>query len=245
MKQIIYISILFALISAVFGQDEKVREHYLKRALAEILKDPEILQNRVRKALDHYFRNPEYLRIEFFPTEKAELSRGYFERIDIQMKNTTIKILNVAEANISLNGLRIDLQELYDDGTIELINASEVKFHFLIDEASVNKAILEKKVPISNPHMKFNNGSLTFRGKWQTLFLRSEVETKGRLEIVDGNKIVFYPSRVKLNSIPLPKLIRNTIVHKINPIINMETMKFISAIDKIILKEGFIEIIKE
>lgn len=243
-----HLAALLMLTVCVFCQNPEEKPEntpYLTQAFNEILQEPEILQNRIRKAMDRYFRNPEFLRVEFFPTPKAELVRGYFERIDIQMKNTTIKILNVTEASVSLRGLRIDLRELYEEGTIELLNAEESKFRFLISEESVNKAILEKNVPILDPHMKFNNGHLVFRGKWRTLFFKSDVETKGRLEVIGGNKIAFYPDRVKLNSVPIPKFIRNTIVRKINPIIDLETMSLISGVDQIILKEGFMEIIKE
>jgi hypothetical protein len=220
-------------------------ENYRYEMLEDILYHPEQIQIKVKSALQKYFKNPEELTVEFFPTKKSDLAKGYFSRIDVKLKKTKIKVLEIEEGNFSLIGIRLDLAKLYAQNLIRIRSIEDNELYFLITEEALNNAIQEKKLPIGNPNLTIRPGLLEFHANFRTLFIKSKVDTKGRLEVHNLTEIYFHPDRLKLNSIPIPGFLKRTISHKINPIIDLKDFSFIKSLSEIRLQNKQIEIIAE
>jgi hypothetical protein len=219
----------------------KRRQNFRADMVREILEEPEAIKERVKKALKAYFKNPEFIRVTFFPTPLSKFPLGYFSRIDVHIKSAKVKALRVKEGNFRFHGLRINLNSLYRDGKMRLRSVEKSHYHFLVTEKSLNEAIREKRLPVINPYLSIEPGRLSFSAKFRTLFIKSHIETKGRLAIQNGTQIYFYPERLKMNSVPIPGFLRKALSRKINPIIDLDDFDFIKSIDKIILKQGLIE----
>ncbi|PCJ17432.1 MAG: hypothetical protein COB02_13485 [Candidatus Cloacimonadota bacterium] len=211
----------------------------------EILEDPEQLKARVSKALERYFKSPKKLKIKFYPTKKSKLTQGYFKQIDIRFEDSQIKVLQIESAAIKFYGLKISLLKLYKTGQLRIKSLDEAKFKIRISEKALNDAIFRKKLPLKNPRLIIGNGVLGFKAYFKTLFIKSYVDTKGKLLVKDKTKVYFYPDRLKLNHIPIPGFVKRIISKKINPIINLDDFDFIKEISKIDLSNGYIELINE
>lgn len=211
----------------------------------EIMRDPNVLKTKVSKAFEGYFKSPEKLKIKFYPTNKKNLLKGYFERIDVSFHNAQVKVLQIENASIEFYGLKINLLKLYRSGQLRIKDLKEAKFRIKISEKALNDAIFRKKLPLKNPRLKIGNGVLAFRAHFRTLFIKSLVDTKGRLAVKDKTQVYFYPDRLKLNHLPIPGFVKKVISNKINPIINLDDFDFIKEISNIDLSDGYIELINK
>ena len=68
-----------------------------REMIGEVIQEPEKIKNRVRDALYKYFKEPEYIKVKFFPTKKGDLASGYFSRIDVNVRNAKVKELKLKE----------------------------------------------------------------------------------------------------------------------------------------------------
>ena len=71
----------------IAAQDRQWR----REMIGEVIQEPEKIKSRVRDALHKYFKEPEYIKVKFFPTKKGDLASGYFTRIDVNVRNATEK----------------------------------------------------------------------------------------------------------------------------------------------------------
>lgn len=209
--------------------------------IMEVLNEPHKIQERVELAIQRYFKDPEFIEIKFYPTPQSKLAQGFFQRIDVRTRKAKVKVLKIEEGNFRFKGLTIKLANLYRDGRLRIDTVDDTDFYFKISEKSINDAVFEKKLPLRNPKLQILPGQLYFRASFKTLFFKSHVETKGRLEVRNKTKIYFYPDRLKLNSLPIPGFVKNSLTHKINPIIDLDDFSLVSNVDSIKLENGFIE----
>ncbi|MEE2924432.1 MAG: LmeA family phospholipid-binding protein [bacterium] len=221
----------------IAAQDRQWR----REMIGEVIQEPEKIKSRVRDALHKYFKEPEYIKVKFFPTKKGDLASGYFTRIDVNVRNAKVKELKVEEGFFSFREITIKLFNLYRDGDLRIKDLKNTQFRFTVTEESINAAILEKKLPLKNARLAILPGQLYFRGYFKTLFFKSHVETKGRLAIKNNKHIHFYPDRLKLNSLPIPGFVKKTLSRKINPIIDLDDFNFIQSIAEINLQQGLVE----
>jgi len=226
-------------------EEFNTKDNYRKVMIDEVLEDPEAIGRRLKKALERYFKDPEEFKVLIYPTKREKVPLGYFSRIDVHFKRAHIKVLEVEEGSVQIYGLRVNLTNLYRDGNIRIREMEKSKFHFKIKEEALNQAIKDKNLPVDNARLRISPGRLAFSASFKTLFIRSHVETKGRLEIEDKTRIHFHPERLKLNRIPIPGFVKRTLSHKINPILDLDDFDFIHSIDSIELKHGMIELISK
>ena len=221
----------------IAAQDRQWR----REMIGEVIQEPEKIKERVKNALHKYFKQPDYIKVKFFPTKKGDLTAGYFSRIDVNVRNAKVKELKVEEGFFSFRDITIKLFDLYRDGNLRIKDLKDTQFRFTVTEESINSAILEKKLPLKNARLAILPGQLYFRGFFKTLFFKSHVETKGRLVIKNNKPIYFYPYRLKLNSLPIPGFVKKTLSRKINPIIDLDDFNFIQSIAEINLQKGLVE----
>ena len=243
------IALLFLFVFRSFLYPEREEgaspDNYRKVMIDEVLDDPEAIGKRLKLALKRYFKEPEEFDVLIYPTDRAKVPLGFFSRVDVKFKRTKIKVLEVEEGSIQIYGLRINLPSLYRDKTIRIRSLDKTKFHFKIKEEALNEAIAKKNLPVHNAQLSIHPGKIAFTASFRTLFIKSHVETKGRLEVEDKTKIKFHPDRLKLNRVPIPGFVKQAISKKINPILDLDDFEFIDSIDSIELKHGLIELISK
>jgi hypothetical protein len=239
------IILLFLFCISISNAKPENNEQYLRQLYHDVLNKPENVKKRVEDAMHKYFKNPEFMEVEFFPTPQAKIARGYFSRIEITLKGTKIKVLKIKDGWFSLRGITLDLKKLYKDNLIRVKKVEDTKMDVTILEEDLNKAIFEKNLPIKNPRLTIENRRLSFKGSFKTLFFKSHVDTKGRLEVKNKTEIYFYPDRLKLNSLPIPGFLKRTLSSKINPIIDLNDFSFITKIDEIKLQNRKLQIISK
>jgi hypothetical protein len=244
-KIALFLLFLFRTLIVPARDDPKDPDNYRKEMVQEVLEDPEAIGKRVKKALERYFKDPEFFEVLIYPTPKEKVPLGYFSRIDVKFRNAHVKVLRVKEGSIRIYGLKVNLTNLYRDGTLRIREVGDTKFHFSITEEAMNQAIKDKNLPVDGARLRISPGRLAFSASFKTLFIRSHVETKGRLVIEDKTKIHFYPDRLKLNRVPIPGFVKKTLSRKINPILDLDDFEFIKSIDVIELKHGLIELYSE
>ena len=83
-----------------------------REMIGEVIDKPEKIKERVKNALHKYFKEPEYIKVKFFPTKKGDLVAGYFSRIDVNVRNAKVKELKLDEGFFSFREITIKLFNL-------------------------------------------------------------------------------------------------------------------------------------
>lgn len=208
----------------------------------ELLFHPEKLEERIRTALAHYIESAEKLEAEFIQPEKSRLLLGEFEKITIRFQRARIKKVVLDEGEFILFKPRIQLNDLYSEGKLRISTMQASDFYLKIQQVHMNQALQEKKLPLENPELRFLDGHMEFKARFRTLFIKQLVETKGNFEVKDQHEIHFIPFRLKLNHIPLPGFVKNTIRNKINPVLDLKNFPLAGEVESITIHPGILEI---
>lgn len=208
----------------------------------ELLFQPQKLEERIKQALTHYIESAERLEAEFVQPEKSRLLLGEFEKITVKFQKARIKKVILDEGEFILYKPRIQLNELYSEGKLRISTMQASDFYLKIQQAHMNQALLDKDLPLESPELRFLDGYMEFKARFRTLFIKQLVETRGHFEVKDQHEIHFIPFRLKLNHIPLPGFIKNTIRNKINPVLDLKNFPLAGEVESITIHPGILEI---
>ncbi|MBW7874527.1 MAG: DUF2993 domain-containing protein [Candidatus Cloacimonetes bacterium] len=211
-------------------------------AFSEAMTNPELVIERIHSAITTYIQTSTELDIDITMGSRAELIRGQVSRVHIRTQRAMVKNVMIDFGEFILHDPRIDMDQLYEHHKLRVLSMGKSDFKIRILEEDMNSSIRKKRLQIQEPQIRFLDDQLYFRARFQTLFIKSLVETQGQFEIRDQNQIYFVPNRIKLNRIPLPGFVKRSLTDKINPILDLRTFDLIDDIKEIRLKSGVVEI---
>lgn len=188
--------------------------------LTQIEETPEILEQKIRKAIQSQIEAPEDFEMQI---DKSLDKYGnlHFNKIDVKVQNGFIEGLLVHHAHLSLNDLYLNLEMLFSEEKIRVLNKALINMHILIKEDALNDFVKtkSKKINIQNPKIRlFNNNEMELSGSTKYGFIRASFWTRGSFEIRNEKELHIRSRRFKVNRANMPRNIINSLLRKLNPI---------------------------
>lgn len=196
------------------------------------------LRNRIASAWQ-----PVNLRISVVPYPgNTDLDKGAFRHIGFSADSIVIDGVKITEVRGGAYDPVLDLDKLTRLNKIVLLRRSSTYIYGRVTERELNKALTYKKNTIENLRVKVGQGTVSFTGTFK-FGLSTNLFLEGRLEVPDGYKINFVPTKASVGGIPLPAAPLRTVLKRINPLLDFHKVMFSPKIKRLEVKPGCITLI--
>jgi hypothetical protein len=188
-----------------------------------VLGSPERLEGALEVAFGAMLGNPSRLAVELGRGTPAERLRGYFRRIRVSFENGALDQLKVSRAVLEATEVHYDLHALLAGEAPLPRRVGETRLAVQIEQEAMN-AILDAKrasLGVRNPKVKLLDGALQFSGGIRLLFLNSQIQVRGALDVRNGHQVHFRPHRLEVSRIRLPGAVVRGIARRFNPVVDL------------------------
>ena len=156
------------------------------------------LERKLAKALTRYVQGPFQIILRGSP---SELRRGMISSMMIEGKEWTIKQIPIAQANVRLSGVRLNLYRLYDQGRAGIMAVHTVAPELTINARDLEKALLQHVIGLHEPHITFTQGRAEAEGLYRGLPIRVTATLK--LE-QSPRRLVATLKNFSIHGVPIP-----------------------------------------
>jgi len=164
---------------------------------------------------------------------------GRFKSIVVSADRIERKGIAIRNAYTKAFDVTLDIGELYERGEIETKSRKKTVFSGRIYKDDLNKLLALKETPIQNLAVDFVDNKLVFVGTYRFGFGHS-LRMVGKLNVEEHRKVNFVPTAASVNGIPLPAGPLRTMLNKLNPLIDFQTIPLKPRIDNIEIKDDYI-----
>ncbi|MCK4323772.1 MAG: LmeA family phospholipid-binding protein [Armatimonadetes bacterium] len=165
--------------------------------------------------------------------------RGRFKSIVVSADRIERKGIAIRNAYTKAFDVTLDIGELYEGGEVETKSRKKTVFSGRIYKNDLNKLLALKEIPIKDLAVDFVDNKLVFVGTYRFGFGHS-LRMVGKLKIEEHRKVNFVPTAASVNGIPLPAGPLRTMLNKLNPLIDFQTIPLKPRIDTIEIKDDYI-----
>lgn len=196
------------------------------------------LRNRIASAW-----KPVNLRISVVPyPNNADIEKGAFRHIGFSADSIEIDGVRITQVRGGAYDPVLDLDKLTRLNKIVLLRRRSTYIYGRVTERELNKALTYKKNTIENLRVKVGQGTVSFTGTFK-FGLSTNLFLEGRLEVPDGYKINFVPTKASVGGLPLPAAPLRTVLNRINPLLDFHKVMFSPQIKRLEVKPGCITLI--
>lgn len=171
----------------------------------------------------------------------ANISKGAFKQIKVTADSITVQGVKMTQVLMQAQDVVLDIPALTTRNDVRVLRRGEDKLYARISESDLNRALVFKKNTIENMKVKLGQGNLTFTGKYR-FGLATNLMLQGRLEIPDGYKINFIPTKASVGGLPLPAAPLRTVLSRINPLLDLKRIPMSPKVDRMIVQPGYMTI---
>jgi hypothetical protein len=171
----------------------------------------------------------------------ANLDKGAFKQIRVTADSITVDGVKMTQVLMQAQDVVLDIPVLQTGNDVKVIRRGADKIYARVSEADLNRALTFKKSSIENMRVKLGQGTLTFTGKYR-FGLSTNLMLQGRLEVPDGYRINFVPTRASVGGIPLPAAPLRTLLSKMNPLLNLKKIPLSPKVDRLIVQPGYLTV---
>ncbi len=199
--------------------------------------DPNRMRLHLEQVMYSYVQNPREVRVEIAPTTPAQLLEGFFPRIQFEFRDGLFDSGQVSHLVVDMRNVKLSYEELLLNDRIRFVDQGKVDYLCEVSEEQLNHAIFEqggKKMNVKNPKIELRNGSIRFSGRVKHGLGSTNVRVDGSMKVVDGTKIFFQPSSMKLSILPMPGFVAREIFSHLNPIADLSRLQMKAAPDLIV-----------
>ncbi len=165
--------------------------------------------------------------------------RGRFKSIVVSADRIERKGIAICNAYTKGFDVTLDIQELYGGGEIETKSRKRTVFTGRIYKDDLNKLLALKDTPIQNLAIEFEDSKLVCTGTYRFGF-GHRLRMVGKLNVEDHRKVNLVPTAASVNGIPLPAGPLRSLLNKLNPLIDFQTIPLKPRIDTIEIKDDYI-----
>ena len=149
-------------------------------------------------------------------------------RSGIAMKPLYIKALDVV----------VDMPKLFAaDPKVDTKSRGKTQLHIEINEDDLTEGLRQAQDVIPDLAASLKGGQITLTGTYRML-VGNKFKMAGKLKVVDGAKINFVPTAVKVNGIPIPVSGVKVVLAKINPLLDLSTVVMKPRIASMVVENG-------
>ncbi len=165
--------------------------------------------------------------------------RGRFKSIVVSADRIERKGIAICKAYTKAFDVTLDIRELYEELDVETKSRKKTVFTGRIYKDDLNKLLALKETPIKDLAVEFEDNKLVCTGTYRFGFGHN-LRMVGKLTVEDHRTVHFVPTAASVNGIPLPTGPLRTMLNKLNPIIDFQTIPLKPRIDSIEIKDDYI-----
>ena len=205
---------------------------------------PDEFRDQVKNVLLSYVQNPRDVRVEIAPTTQPQLQRAFFPHIVFEFRDGDFDTGRVRHLLVDMRDVQLSFEDVLLWDRIRFVNQGKIEYICEIAEEDLNSAIFKsaesqkKKSNFRNAHIELRNGSMRLSGRVSHALGSTNVRVDGTMKVVEGNKINFLPTALKLSILPLPGFVAREIFSRINPIADLARLKFDATPDLILSRQN-------
>jgi hypothetical protein len=193
------------------------------------------VEKGIRDYMNRKFRCT-HLKVEVVPHADASLlQEGRVQTVVIAVKRAERVGIIMNDLYLKATDVTISLDALFRLGKLRTMSRKSTEIRATIKEKELNKAFARAKLPIQKFTVKFENGMLVATGVYEFVS-GNKLKMVGRL-VPKRNGIHFVARRASVNGLPLPLGQVNSVLAKMNPIINFAHIPFSPDVTRIVIKK--------
>ena len=194
------------------------------------------VEKGIRNALPNYIGPARQYTVRADGSSTAML-KGFIERLHIEGEEVEIS------SDLVITRMSVDMDEVrYDTGARELQSVRSTTFQAEMSEDAVNRCVEKANDSDFDLNLRLKPGEIWVDFVPNVVGVNVPVSIAGRPVIVGGNKVNFEADRATLAYVPLPAYLVNKVLDKLNPILDMSTMRFPVTLEVIGVKNGAVVI---
>ena len=147
------------------------------------------------------------------------------------------------DPNLTISDLTIDMDDVNYNSRRELTQVGSTIFKSTVTESVVNHYTEQGKAREYKAKAKLCDGLVRVDCVASILGVGIPVSVTGKPVVVQGNKVNFVADSLSAAHLAIPAAVANKILEKMNPILDMSTMKFPVTIRTITVRPGFIDVL--
>lgn len=210
---------------------------------AQILENPQIIEEKIRVAMNRILSNPATLTINIEYGTNEETSIGKLKRVYVETSGGNAEGLALERANVEFLDVQLNTTELFENKDIEPVDLNDIYMDVLITEKALNDLLLKKtkKINVKNPKILLKKDRMHLSGFTKYGILRAEFSADGKLDVTkDGKEIWFHASKLKVNHMAMPRSFVGMIVKRMNPVLKLDDFPFKLNLKSIEIEPGSI-----
>jgi uncharacterized protein YpmS len=166
----------------------------------------------------------------------TEMLNGHIRHLHID--GTDVKI----DPKLTINALAIDMDDVHYNSKRQLTRVGSTLFKTTVTEPEVNQYAEQGLGRDYKPKVTLSDGQIRVNCVANILGVGVPVAVTGKPEVVHGTRVNFVADSLSAAHLPIPAAIANKILERINPILDMSTMKFPITIRTITVRPGFLDL---
>ena len=154
--------------------------------------------------------------------------------------SNTVRADSASRSGIAMKPLYIvvDMSKLFAaDPKVDTKSRGKTQLHIEINEEDLTEGLRQAQDVIPDLAASLNGGQITLTGTYRML-VGNKFKMAGKLKVVDGAKINFVPTAVKVNGIPVPVSGVKVVLAKINPLLDLSTVVMKPRIASMVVENG-------
>lgn len=199
------------------------------------------VSTRIRNKINSKWRTTN-LKVIVVPISQTRTDQGFFKQVKITASSVTVKNVKMAPVSIEATEVKLDLDALVRRNEVEATRAKSTHFSTRVTQADLNRALALKKSPVQNLRCELGNGTITFFGTYKLGF-GANLRMEGRLvPSPDRRGINLVPTKASVSGVPLPAGPLNTVLSKLNPLVDFKRLPLSPKVQKIIIGNGALSV---
>ena len=169
--------------------------------------------------------------------ESTAMIGGLIKRLHIEGKDVQV------DPNLLVSRLTVDMYEVHFNPTNRRLKSVEsTSFEAVVTEKAVNRYIEKTRESESQLGVELQPGKILVRFVPNIGGLDVLIAVAGTLSVAEGNKLNFEADKASVAHLPIPSLVANKVLDRVNPVLDMSAMKFPVTLSGISINKGSVSI---
>lgn len=166
-----------------------------------------------------------------------QIMNGRINKLKIEGEEVQI------DPKLLVDRLMVDMDDVhFNPKTREVQRVEKTIFQATVSEEAINKYITQSDASEYNASVKLEPGKVQVAFVPRVLGVNVAVSLTGKPEIIHGDKVNFVADSGSVAHLPVPSYVINKVLDKINPILDLSTMKFPVTLDAATIHKGSVDV---
>lgn len=194
------------------------------------------IEDGIRDALPDYIGPAKDYNVHCEGDSTAMLG-GVIRRLHIEGKDVQV------DPNLLLSRLIVDMDRVHFNPTNHKMKSVEdTSFEAVVTEKAVNHYIEQTRDSESQLGVGLEPGKVLVTFVPSIGGLDILISVAGTLSVVEGDKVNFEADKAAVAHLPIPALVANKVLDRVNPVLDMSEMKFPVTLSSITINKGTVSI---